>query len=741
MSGPPRRDPSPPLRPPAAEAGGVADAVGAMVRDPRRLEVLRSTGILDAASEPAFDRLTRLAVRLLRVPAAFLSLVDDERDFYMAATGLPEPLATTRELLGRSFCHYTIAEATPERPLVIADTRAHPVYREVPTVRSLGVAAYVGVPLVVEGQPIGSFCAIDVEPHPWSPAEVEVLTEMAASAQREIELRLALEAARRTAEAQERAYRERDEYLNATSDGVYTIDCDGRILFVNRAAAEQLGWAPEEMIGKVAHLLFHHSRPDGTPLPDTLCPISRAAREGRAIRVEDEVLWRRDGSSFPVAYSSSPVRRDGEVIGAVVRFTDTTDQRRTAEGLQLLATSGRALAVSLEVDETLEAIARVAIPELAEMVMVDLVEDGAIRRVAASHADARAAALFERAREHPPRLGDGGPQARVIESGESLLVREIDDAWITRVGRGDEHAALLRALAPRSLLVAPLRTGGAVLGTLAFVRTAARPPFDETDRALAEELGRRAALAVENARLYDAARRATRARDDMLAVVSHDLRNPIHSVYMSSAFLLDLLPEERAMERTQAAVIKRAAERANRLIQDLLDITHIESGRLSLEREPNGAASIAAEALEQAAMPAAAAGVAVARGAMDGGARVCADRDRVLQALGNLIGNALKFTPAGGRVTVSAVQAGGEVRLAVADTGPGIPPEQLPRLFDRFWQARRADRRGVGLGLSIVRGIAEAHGGRVEVEAEPGAGSTFTLVLPAAEPEECAAQP
>jgi signal transduction histidine kinase len=242
---------------------------------------------------------------------------------------------------------------------------------------------------------------------------------------------------------------------------------------------------------------------------------------------------------------------------------------------------------------------------------------------------------------------------------------------------------------------------------------------------------------VENARLYDSARNATRARDDMLGVVSHDLRNPIHSIFMSSSFLPDLLPEEMKVERTQAAVIKRAAERANRLIQDLLDITHIESGRLSLDCEPHSALSIAHEALEQAAMAAAQAGITLERGEMDRDATVFADRDRVVQALGNLIGNALKFTPEGGRVTVSVHgEEDGCVHIAVADTGPGIAPEQVPRLFDRFWQASRKDRRGVGLGLSIVKGIADAHGGEVRVDTAEGAGTTFTLVLPSAPADE-----
>src|SRR5688500_10444309 len=382
----PHRDSSSPEHAPDAPSRVDPDLA---LRDPARLAAVRETGLLDAAVEQPFDRLTRLAVRLLGVPATFLSLVDENRDFYVAATGFGEPLASARELAGRTFCHFTVSGATPDQPLVIPDTAADPLYRTVPTVRTLGVAAYVGVPLMVDGQAVGAFCAIDTAPHSWSADEVEVLRELAASAQREMELRRALSRARASTERLERTARERDEFLNATTDGVYTIDAAGRILFANRAAADQLGYEPGEMVGKEAHALFHHSYADGTPYPREACPIAVAAGEGRAVYVQDDVLWRRDGSSFPVGYASSPVRRDGEVIGAVVRFTDVTEQKRTLEGLHLLAESGRVLSSSLDVDETLQAIASLAVPALAEMVMVDVVEDGAVRRVAASHVDER----------------------------------------------------------------------------------------------------------------------------------------------------------------------------------------------------------------------------------------------------------------------------------------------------------------------------------------------------------------
>ena len=180
---------------------------------------MRATGLLDTEVEEAFDRLTRLAVRLVKVPAAFVSLVDENRDFYKSACGFGEPLASARELEGPTFCHFTIQ--SPE-PLVIPDTNADPVYREVPTVKSLGVAAYVGIPIVVNGAVIGAFCAIDLKPHAWTEDEIGVLTELAAVAVSEISLRSTqaeLETARAEAESANHA---KSEFLAAMSHDLRT---------------------------------------------------------------------------------------------------------------------------------------------------------------------------------------------------------------------------------------------------------------------------------------------------------------------------------------------------------------------------------------------------------------------------------------------------------------------------------------------------------------------------------------
>ena len=234
----------------------------------------------------------------------------------------------------------------------------------------------------------------------------------------------------------------------------------------------------------------------------------------------------------------------------------------------------------------------------------------------------------------------------------------------------------------------------------------------------------------------DALRRAVRVREEVVSVVSHDLRNPLGVVAGAAELLLDL-PLGDAERRNQAEIIRRSAERMGRLIDNLLDIARIEAGAMVVRPVALPAAEILAEAASFFAPQARKAGIELCTEVQDGIPSVLVDPDRVQQALANLVDNALKFTPEGGRVTLGACSAGpGQVTLSVRDTGPGLPEEDLSRVFDRFWQASRHDRTGSGLGLAIVRGIAEAHRATAEVSSRPGQGATFTLTFsPPFEPE------
>ncbi len=229
-------------------------------------------------------------------------------------------------------------------------------------------------------------------------------------------------------------------------------------------------------------------------------------------------------------------------------------------------------------------------------------------------------------------------------------------------------------------------------------------------------------------RLYGEAQEVIDAREEVLRIVAHDLRNPLNTVAMTTQLLLDLpSTEEQRVQRL--TVIQRAGQRMHRLIEDLLSVSIIEAGRLTIDPRPVPVAALLDDAQEMLRPIAAAKPVELVIDAPDDLPDVHADSTRVLQVISNLVGNAIKFTPKGGRVTISAARDGDKVRFDIADTGPGIAPEQLANIFGRFWQANRGDTRGIGLGLSIAKGIVEAHGEELRVSSTLGSGSVFSFGL------------
>jgi signal transduction histidine kinase len=259
-------------------------------------------------------------------------------------------------------------------------------------------------------------------------------------------------------------------------------------------------------------------------------------------------------------------------------------------------------------------------------------------------------------------------------------------------------------------------------------------PERSGDAAVLAQLVRLVAGTLENVRLYLAAQRATRARDDVLAVVSHDLRNPLHTIGLSVSFLAELLGGDAppaAVQQTE--IIERAVKRANSLIQDLLDVSSIEAGGFSVSTAPI-APQLLLDDLTEAMEPlSSTSDVTLDCHTDDGSPGVLADRERILQVFTNLVGNAIRFTPAGGSIRVSASPGGNDVvRFTVRDTGSGIPPENLSHVFDRFWHERTGEHTGAGLGLAIAKGIVEAHGGTISVASEVGNGTEFSFTVPVA---------
>jgi PAS domain S-box-containing protein len=521
-------------------------------------------------------------------------------------------------------------------------------------------------------------------------------------------------------------------FIESAGEGLYAIDLDGRCVLVNQAAARWLGYSADEMIGKQMHHLIHHTHADGTPSAEETCTTARAFRGGEHVHVAEDVFWRRDGTSFPVEYRSSPIVEGGIVRGAVVSLADVSARVRAAAVQRFLDESGRALASTIEFDDTLATLARLAVPMVGDLCIIDIIDDDGFLTPTVAHVDDAAAnAIREQRRNAPLHRDVDHPIVRALRDCASVAIDGAPDAgWNEPApdaeGRRRSHFGICIPLAAREH----------TLGVVTFARIGRR--FAPEDVALAHDLARRAAVAIDNARLYRDARAATNARDEVLAIVSHDLRNPVHTIGMGAQLMLETLPEAdtTAAARRQIGIIRRAAQRANRLIADLLDVRRIETGRLAVDRKPVSVTTLLEDVLEMFAADAEERRVALEARAPSPAPVVFADRERMLQLFTNLVGNALKFTPAGGCVTVRADIVNDVVRCAVSDTGPGIPSDQLPHLFDRYWQARRNDRRGVGLGLSIAKGIAEAHGSALSVASEVGRGTTFTFSLPVAESAE-----
>jgi signal transduction histidine kinase len=396
-------------------------------------------------------------------------------------------------------------------------------------------------------------------------------------------------------------------------------------------------------------------------------------------------------------------------------------------GERFLLETADLLASSLDYDKTLAAIAQLAVRSLADFCVIDLVEDETIRRAQVAHADPGHAELTAELLNFPLDRERPHMSLRVLESGESVLVPDATADVLESHSQSPEHLRIIQALQPRSIMAVPLRARGRLLGVALFVSSSRN--YDVDDLALAERFGRIAALEVDNARQYRGARQAVAARDRVLGIVAHDLRNPLNTIVMAAELLsyLDLPAEKRDH---QIDVILSSARRMNRLIQDLLTIATIEADRMPLQRELLSPSALAHEAVELAAQKAASRSIGLRAVVAGEVPLISADGDRLLQVLSNLIDNAIRFTPEGGEVAVRVESTRYDVQFAVADNGCGIPSEDLPFIFDSFWRRRGQTVEGAGLGLAIAKAIVEAHGGSIGVDSVVGKESTFHFSIP-----------
>jgi PAS domain S-box-containing protein len=509
-----------------------------------------------------------------------------------------------------------------------------------------------------------------------------------------------------------------------------------RINFISEHVEQMLGYTVEEWLSTPNFWLsvVHPEDRD------------RAGSEARAIFDSREVgtsqfRWvRRDGRVVHVEAQSRVILDErGEPAGMRGVTLDITKRKAAEERLRFLAEASRVLGSSLDYETTLAGLARLAVAAMADYCLVDLVDDdGRVRRVAAAHADPSRRPLAQRLSAFPPGSQSLGIP-RVLRTGRPEVFPEVTEEMIPALARDAEHAGVLREMGLKSFVTVPLLARGRTIGALTFSSTRAGRRYTDVDVAYAQEIAARAALAIENARLYARAQEVNRAKDEFLATLSHELRTPLTPILGWTHMIRSgrLGPDETAQG---VRVIERNSQSLSRLINDLLDMSSILSGKMRIERAPVELSGVVREAAETVRPQADARSVSVQiqTGGL-GPAFVSGDRTRLVQVFWNLLHNAVKFSREGGSVSVRVGAPDGAARVEVEDEGAGIAPEFLPHVFERFRQADMATTRvygGLGLGLALVKSFVEAHGGSVSAEsAGVGRGSRFTVALPKTDSE------
>lgn len=526
---------------------------------------------------------------------------------------------------------------------------------------------------------------------------------------------------------------------SATEYGLIVLDLRGHVMLWNEGARRMFRYDADELIGTSIDGL-HEPRDVSAGVVPAM--YARALREGSASEILH--MHRKDGSRFRaqlvVSRRTAP---DGQPVGYLVVTHDVTREHRRREQEQLLAAAGPRLTESLDRSRIVDSAVELIVRELADACVVDLAdapgERDTVRRCCVLHRDPRRqldAARFEALPSDPRRMSLSWP---TLQTGRTTRISHVTEDVFESIAGSPPQREWLRELAPVSLLSVPLLVRGHIAGALTLISTDPERHYDAEDARFVEDIARRLAAAVENARLHEVASHAIEARDDILRVVAHDLRNPVLAAMAGTRMLLRGTDERRDQSQLVISHIQEALGRGNRLIDDLLDVARIDAGKgLHLDCGAIDVGRLLASARAMVADTAIDAEIDIEIDVAPNLPLVWGDDARIVRVFENLIGNALKFTPPGGRIVLGAKpQQDGCMVFRVSDTGSGMSPDDMAHVFDRFWQGNKTGTAGAGLGLTIARAIIEAHQGRIWVESAVGAGCTFWFTLPTAPPAVC----
>jgi PAS domain S-box-containing protein len=536
------------------------------------------------------------------------------------------------------------------------------------------------------------------------------------------------------------ALRESEERFRQLADAmpqiVWTARPDGEIDYLNRQWHEFTGLPGTLGNEGWAHILHAD---DAHPARERW---AASVRSGAPFEMEIRLLDRRK-QTYRWHLIRTVAVHDG--AGQVARWfgtsTDIHEQKRAEESSRYLAEASAALAGVVDYESTLQKVANLAVPYFADWSAVDVAnDDGSLRRLAVAHQDAEKIRLaHELMREYPPDPQAPGGSLAVLRTGRPEIVGEITDEFLVRAAKDERHLGLIRSLGLKSYICVPLVVSGDPLGVLTFATAESGRRYTDADLALATDLAHRAAVAIENTRLYQALREADRRKDEFLATLAHELRNPLAPIRNSLQILKMPRLDAATVERSRD-MMERQVHQLVRLVDDLLDVSRVMRGKIELRKERVELSTVVARAVETAQPLIEAQGHELTVNLPSESLALNADPIRLAQVVGNLLTNAAKYTEANGRIRLTARREGNEAVLRVRDTGIGISPDMLPHIFELFVQVDHAATRsqgGLGIGLTLVKNLVEMHHGTVEAHsAGLGRGSEFVIRLPLMPQEE-----
>ena len=488
------------------------------------------------------------------------------------------------------------------------------------------------------------------------------------------------------------------EIVGIAADAIICMDDLQRITFFNIGAEQIFGWSSSEIVGqRIEILLPERYRANHA---GHVADFYRSKVTARRMGERREIAGvRKSGEEFPAEAAISQIHQGETVIYAVV-LRDVSVRKKFEQRQAFLASAGEKLASSFGSGEVLQSVADLAVPTLADGCILESRVGEGYAAGAVAHSDPAIRAVLSRMTaagvRRPP---SDHPLSEISRTRAPVLLQSDAASRIIYTSKNAFYIEGLRKMNPQAALFLPLVARGHLAGVLSLFRS--NRGFDGDELAFAEDLARLAALALENSLLLDTVRAALRSREEIVSVVSHDLRNPVAAVKMlSRAALRDLGSDSRT---ENILLIAKAAEQMDALIRDLLDVNRLDAGKLTIHPEPVDPSELVSEALQTLLPLVEEKSIELDLRLEPGLPRVMADSERIQQTISNLLGNAIKFTPSNGKIIVRTRSTSGELIVSVIDNGAGISSEQLPKVFDRYWQSARTDREGAGLGLAIAK--------------------------------------